>query len=98
MISFKIDSNSLRKPMLKQYLLFLRSRLLFIKINSKKHVVMKNFDNENAVDDLDNSAYFCEKHGKKCGHTLQVAAACCISWQNFTLCSRTLPEICQFAY
>ena len=58
---------------------------------------MKNFDNKNTVDDLDNSAYFCKKYGKKCGQTLQVAAAYCIVWQNFTMCSRTLQEICQFA-
>ena len=69
----------------------------FIKINSKKHVIMKNFDNENAVDVLDNSAYFCEKQGKKSGHTLQVAGACCIVRQNFTMYSCTLQEICQFA-
>ena len=60
--------------------LTLQAFVSFIKIRSKKHVIMKNFDNENAVNVLDNSAYFCEKHGKKCGHTLQVVGACCIVW------------------
>ena len=48
MISFEIDSSSLRKPILKQIPLVLtfQAFVYFTKVNGKKHVIVKNFDNK----------------------------------------------------